>query len=177
MSAYTSLSDRFCLLLERHIQGLRVHGARATGCAPCHADRHPSFSADLEKGVWYCHTCGKGGGVKDFALLVGEPWAIASLSRPERRRVAVSIHRREAAQQAHGIRQRREEERREDLFDDWRRVNRDVAFATELLALFYRRPDLEAEFFDLAAMTERDYSEAVSQRVLLEAKLDGEVAA
>ena len=70
----TDLRLRFRDLLERHIQKLTTRGSRATGLAPCHNDRNPSFSADLEKWVWFCFACNRGGGVKDFAELMGEEW-------------------------------------------------------------------------------------------------------
>ncbi|MBI3798215.1 MAG: hypothetical protein HY268_14775, partial [Deltaproteobacteria bacterium] len=146
------------------------------GSCPLHEDKHPSFSANLSKGVFHCFSCGAGGGVKRFAELVGEPWAVARLPRSERRRVAVSIRRREAEQKAYAILRQRENNRLDEIFDGWRAINRDAAMAAELLSLFHRRPDLEAEFSDLAAQAERDYGAAVSRRVLLEAQMDGEVA-
>src|SRR5262249_21391448 len=69
-----NLASIFQDLLERHVSQLRIRGLRATGLALCHDDRHPSFSANLERCVWFCFTCNRGGGVRDFALLVGEPW-------------------------------------------------------------------------------------------------------
>ena len=30
---------------------------------PFHDDHQPSMSINLDKGVWYCHTCGIGGGL------------------------------------------------------------------------------------------------------------------
>ncbi|AGI12932.1 putative DNA primase [Propionibacterium phage PHL112N00] len=30
---------------------------------PFHDDHQPSMSINLDKGVWYCHTCGVGGGL------------------------------------------------------------------------------------------------------------------
>lgn len=175
-AAADTLSTRFLPLLERYVLKLRLRGVKVAGCCPFHADRHPSFSANIEKGVWYCFTCASGGGVKRFAELVGESWATASLSRPERRRLAVSIRRREAEQQARRILQRREDERLDEIFTEYRAVNRDAAFAAALLALFHRRADLAAEFADLAEKAERDYSAAIHQRVVLEARIDGEVA-
>jgi len=139
-----ALAARFRALLEQHVRNLRLRGVKATGCAPCHDDRHASFSADLEKCVWYCHACNVGGGVKKFAELVGESWAVAALPRHERRRVAVSLRRRDAEQKARVILERRHEERLDTISEEWRAVNLDVMAAAELLAFFSRNPDLEA---------------------------------
>ena len=87
--------------------------------------------------MWFCHACARGGGVKDFALVVGEPWAIASLPRQERKRVAVALRRREAEAKARAILENRREERLDAIFDQWREVNRDATHAVELLALFH----------------------------------------
>jgi CHC2 zinc finger len=67
-----NLHARFLSLLERHVKSLRITGNKAYGLAPCHDDRSPSFSANLEMGQWFCHSCQIGGGVKKFASLVGE---------------------------------------------------------------------------------------------------------
>lgn len=166
---------RFAALLERHVPKLRVRGPKATGCCPFHQDTNPSFSADLAKGAWYCHACHIGGGVKKFAELVGESWAIASLPRRERTQAAVSIRRHEAEQKARAILQQREDKRLDEIFVEWRETNRDAANAAELLGVFHRHPDLEKDFSDLAEKAERDYSATVHHRVLLEARLDGEV--
>jgi DNA primase len=53
-STWLSLQDRFLNLLERHILKLRIRGDKATGSCPLHEDKHPSFSADLRKGVFHC---------------------------------------------------------------------------------------------------------------------------
>ena len=70
-----ALSIRFLTLLKTHVPRFSIRGKKATGLCPFRAENTPSFSADLERGVFYCFGCGKGGGVKDFALAVGEPWA------------------------------------------------------------------------------------------------------
>jgi hypothetical protein len=49
--------------------------------------------------------------------------------------------------------------------------------ARDLLSLFHRRPDLAAEFPELAIQTEREYGEALFQCTLLEGQLGGEIAA
>ena len=73
-SGCNTLQGRFEELLATHIQRLKIHGDKAIGLAPCHEDTRPSFTADLTKCVYYCFTCGAGGGVRDFAQLVGEEW-------------------------------------------------------------------------------------------------------
>lgn len=168
--------DRFLLLLEQHVHKLTIRGARATGLCPFHSEKTPSLSINIEKGVFHCFGCGAQGGVKRFAELVGEPWPSSSLKRRERQQLAVTLHRREAEKQAVVILTRRTETHLDAVWAEWRDANTEAAQAAELLALFHRRPDLEAEFSDLVARTEREYGDAVSRRVLLEAKLDGEVA-
>ena len=41
--------------------GVRVYRRNRAGenpcCCPLHDDRHPSFYANREKGIWYCHAC------------------------------------------------------------------------------------------------------------------------
>jgi DNA primase len=171
------MKQRFADLLNRHIHNLTIRYPRAWGLCPFHEDRHPSFSADFEKSVWYCFPCGRGGGVKEFAELLGESWAIASLLRQERRRVAASLRQREAKQKACALLRQREEERLDKIFSEWREVNRDAAHAAELLSLFQRRPDLAEEFSDLAERAEYEYSQSVFKRSLLEARIDQEVSA
>lgn len=171
-----ALSTRFRSLLQRYVKKLTIRGVKATGCCPFHEDRYPSFSANLDKAVFYCHACGKGGGVKKFAELIGEPWAVASLPRQERRRVAVSIRRRDAEEKARAILQQREDARLDEVFREYRDVSRDVALAEELLALFHRRADLEEEFADLAGKAALEYGAAIQRREYLQAQIDREVA-
>ena len=40
---------------------------------PCsdHNDAHPSCSLNFVKGVFYCHSCGRGGGVLDLPVAAG----------------------------------------------------------------------------------------------------------
>lgn len=59
-------------LLAKHVVKLTVRGDRARGVCPFHESNNPmSFSASLSKGVWSCWSCGKNGGVVDFARHVG----------------------------------------------------------------------------------------------------------
>lgn len=177
-----SLTTRFISFLERHVDKLRFLGPKARGLCPLHAERTPSFSANVEKGVWYCFGCGRGGGVKDFALAIGEQWVTQSAvtthaTRRERACIAVQLRRREAEAQARAILQQRKDERDNALWSQWIVADTEASSAAELLALFFRRPDLEMEFSDLAERTEREYADVIHRRVMLEAQLDldGEV--
>ncbi len=170
-----SLQARFLSLVQRHVHKLTIRGSRGIGLCLFHPEERPSLSIDLEKAVFYCFGCGVGGGVKKFAELVGEPWAIASLTRREKARIATAIRRRDAERKEQVILQQREEKRLDEIFQEWRAANTEAAYAAELLSLLHGRPDLEAEFADLTAQAARDYSAAVSRRVLLEARINGEV--
>lgn len=171
------LSVRFLTLLETHVSRLTVRGKKATGLCPFHPDRTPSFTADLEKMVWYCFPCGKGGGVKDFALLVGEGWneTLSQRCRLERKRFAVQARRRQAEEQARAILTRRKDEREAALWVAYFEANDAASEAAELLALFQRRPDLAAEFPTLAIHTAHQYEESVSTRTVIEAQLSGDL--
>jgi hypothetical protein len=162
------LSARFLTLLETHVSRLTVRGRKATGLCPLHPDRSPSFTADLEKLVWYCFPCAKGGGVKDFALAVGEPWGTSRHSTRERRRFAVQTRRRQAEEQAHAILQRRKDTRDDALWSAWCEANTQATHTAELLSLFFRRPDLAEAFPTLVDKTESEYSDALFQRIVLE---------
>ncbi len=168
-----SLQERFRRLLERHVRKLTLRGHKATGLAPCHEDYSPSFAADLEKLVWYCHACGIGGGVRDFALRVGEPWnSTASDVRGVRARRA----RFQAERQAQAILERRAEERDIALCMQHREAHGEALAAADLLGLFHRRPDLAKEFPDLVARAEQKYGELLFRLSTLEARLNGELA-
>lgn len=169
-----ALQDRFRLLLWQHVQKLTIRGNRATGLAPCHEDRSPSFSANLEQGVWYCHTCGKGGGVKDFAQLVGEEWGS---SRSESRAAKARRARFQAEQQARAILRRRAEERDLRLCAEHRDLHEQALSCADVLSLFHRHPDLGAEFADVFVETESEYGDTLFRLTVVEAKLNGEVAA
>lgn len=65
------LREEFSTLVQSHVPGLKVAGPKATGHVPWREDAHPSFSADLEKAVWYDHARKEGGGVKEFKARLG----------------------------------------------------------------------------------------------------------
>lgn len=170
------LRERFLGLLERHVSGLRISGNRATGLCPFHDDHNPSFRADLERGVWYCFACGKGGGVRDFTLLVGEGWEnTRSESHTTRVRRAVFARRRHTEQQARSILQRRKDEKEDALWAEWCEASNEATQAADLLDLFHRRPDLAAAFPALLDKTEQEYSDALFQRSIQEARIAGEM--
>lgn len=165
-----ALQQRFVSLLETHVQKLTIRGPRAIGLCPFHLDRDPSFSADFDKGAWYCFGCGKGGGVKAFALAVGEGWGFA---RSESRAAKARRARFQAEQQARAILTGRAEARDKRLCFEHREVFAEVVAAAGLLALFWRRPDLAAEFPDLVTKTEKEYGAALFKQSILEAQLEG----
>lgn len=47
---------------------LEIKGKRAWCCCPFHQEKTPSFSIDLEKNLWYCFGCEKGGNVINFVM-------------------------------------------------------------------------------------------------------------
>ena len=169
-----TLCQRFLDFLERYVRKLTIRGPRATGLCPFHDDRDPSFSADLEKCVFYCFGCGRGGGVRDFALGLGEPWGT---TRSENREARARRARFQAERQARAILERRAEEQNKQLCTEYRGLHGDALAAADLLSLFHRRPDLAAEFPELLASTECEYGKALFQCSMLEARLDREVAA
>ncbi|MFF4528206.1 CHC2 zinc finger domain-containing protein [Streptomyces sp. NPDC001407] len=50
--------------------GLDYNPQRATGMAPCplHEDRTPSFSYNLDRQVWKCHSCQQAGDSYEFII-------------------------------------------------------------------------------------------------------------
>lgn len=167
-----TFQERFLDLRHRYVHRLTIRGPRATGLCPFHQERNPSFSANTERGVFLCFGCGTSGGVKKFAELVGEAW---ESRRGESRAAKACRARFHAEQQARGILQRRAEERDRQRCAEHRELHGEAVWLADLLAIFHHRPHLVAEFLDLAARTEHEYGEAVFQRCVLEAQLDGEV--
>ncbi|MDX1503016.1 MAG: DNA primase [Thermoanaerobaculia bacterium] len=63
---------------------LRRAGQRATGLCPLHKEKTPSFSVDVNRGLFYCFGCGQGGdAIRLHMLLTGDdfPAAIESLAQ------------------------------------------------------------------------------------------------
>ena len=63
--------EEFTSLVHAYVSNLEVTGTKAIGCVPWREDKHPSFSADLEKTVWYDLTRKEGGGIKEFKARLG----------------------------------------------------------------------------------------------------------
>lgn len=112
--------------------------------------------------------------MQDFTLLVGEEWVY---SRSESRTAQARRARFQAERQARAILERRADERDRTLCASHREAYGEMLGARDLLSLFHRRPDLAAEFPELVVRTEREYGELLFQCTVLEAQLDGEVAA
>jgi len=59
---------------KANIQKLRINSSgQALGLCPLHEDHHPSFSCNLEEGLWKCHGCEKSGNVFQLAKLLSVP--------------------------------------------------------------------------------------------------------
>lgn len=56
-------------VIGRYVQ-LKVRGRKALGLCPFHGERTPSFSVDVEKGLWYCFGCSEGGSVYNFLMRI-----------------------------------------------------------------------------------------------------------
>ncbi len=175
MSTEADYLAYFSSLIDRYVPSARKLGSNEIALCIFHEEKTPSLSINRKRGVFFCHGCGVGEGFKRFAELVGEPWAVNSLTRREKALAAVAIRRRDAERRALAVLQRRRDERLDEIFDEWRAVNLEATSAAELLRCFYRWPGLEAEFPDLAAQAGRDHGAAVSRRVFLEAQMWGEV--
>ena len=171
------LHARFRDLLEQHISGLHIRGSKAAGLAPCHDDAHPSFSADLAKCVWYCHACCHGGGVRDFAMLVGDEWAYSRkpATRRERHQRAVAARRREAEGQARRVLSDRANRQFDDLCAQHREMYTRAGWAADLFTVFRRWPNLARQFPELLEQAEGEYGDAQDALAVLAAQLDGEL--
>jgi len=54
-------------LIARHVQ-LKKSGANFMGLCPFHHEKSPSFSVSVDKQLYYCFGCGKGGGAFQFLM-------------------------------------------------------------------------------------------------------------
>jgi hypothetical protein len=106
---------------------------------------------------------------------VGEQWGTKRHSTRERARFATQARRWQAEEQARAILQGRKDKHDDTLWVAWCEANTQATQAAELLGLFFRRPDLAEEFPSLAARAESEYSEALFQKMVLEAQFAGEV--
>lgn len=58
-------------LARRYGLTLRLQGGQLRGVCPLHGGTNPtSFVVDPERGLFYCHACGQGGGLQTFRLLM-----------------------------------------------------------------------------------------------------------
>jgi hypothetical protein len=110
--------------------------------------------------------------VRDLAFALGESWGI---TRSESYAIQTRRARFHAERQARAILERREEERDKALCAAHREMYGEVLAAADLLALFWRRPDLAAEFPELLAQTEKEYGDVHFKLTVLEARLNREV--
>ena len=62
--------DMLDLLGRYGVDKIRTFGRRASGLCPFHKERTASFSADLDRRVWYCHGCSEGGDCFSFVMRV-----------------------------------------------------------------------------------------------------------
>ncbi len=49
---------------------LKPRGRKAWGCCPFHGERTPSFTVDIERGLYYCFGCQEGGSVYNFLMKI-----------------------------------------------------------------------------------------------------------
>lgn len=75
--------DEFSNLLQAHVKNIHRVGTQVTGSVPWREDKHPSFSADTAKGVWYDHAREEGGGIKEFKRRLGLPGKSPSPTRSQ----------------------------------------------------------------------------------------------
>jgi hypothetical protein len=165
--------SRFQELLAQ--QGIYPTKPRSLVRCIFHPEKTPSLSIDTERGLFHCFGCGKGGGVKAFALAVGEPWGRERHNSRARARFAVQARRRQAEEQARVILQGRKDTQDDTLWAAWCEANTEATQAADLLGLFFRRPDLAEAFPNLAARAESEYSEALFEKMVLEQRFAGEV--
>lgn len=68
-ASISELKDRIdALSLVQHYVKLEQRGGKWWGCCPFHGEKTPSFNLDVEKGVYYCFGCNKGGSVFNFVM-------------------------------------------------------------------------------------------------------------
>lgn len=166
-------NHNFTDLLARH--GITL--MRPRGMVRCifHHEKTPSLSIDTEQGVFHCFGCGKQGGVKDFALAVGESWGTTHASHRARVRIAGQARLRNMKTEARVLYQQEVDTEHHRLWARWGEAATTAREAAELLGLFFRRPDLAAAYPSLLNGTEHEYAEALWQMMLIEQQIAGEV--
>jgi hypothetical protein len=112
-------------LFGRHLDLTPLRGRRrgVVRCIFQPRDRTPSLSIDMDRGVFFCHSCGVCGGYTRFAELVGE--APARLTVPLRRGESpLAAARRATLRAARGERWASEGVQLLWRLSDWMRANR-----------------------------------------------------
>jgi len=56
--------------LFQNLNKYKVSGSQISACCPFHEDTTPSFSANIETGLWICHGCGERGNATSFARMM-----------------------------------------------------------------------------------------------------------
>ena len=160
------MREYFFSLLNKHVEQLWVRGWRIAGICPFHDEDTPSFSANVERGIWQCFGCGKTGGIRDFAIETGEKW-------PPEKWVSKGRSR--------GLRW---QSRSKPTF--WAsRDERDKTLAhcvygqremitAKLLEFFYTHPIMTQRFPDIVVTTEERYADAILKQQILFHELHGE---
>ena len=67
---FKRFSDIRLEVMTRLGQG-KKQGDEFVCCCPFHEERNPSFSLNMEKGVYYCFGCGASGGLNQLATKLG----------------------------------------------------------------------------------------------------------
>ena len=64
-------------LFRENVKGIKEtnNPEQLIGLCPFHEEKHPSFSMNIQMGLWNCKACGKSGNAYQFAKLMGVPWA------------------------------------------------------------------------------------------------------
>jgi DNA primase len=68
-------------IAKRHVDLRHAGGAEWLGLCPFHEERTPSFRVNDEKGTWFCHGCGQGGGTLNLAQKLGEVTPALAMSK------------------------------------------------------------------------------------------------
>ena len=92
MQTYGAFSLDARTLFARHLDLSGLRGDQGLVRCIFHRDRSPSLSVNLADGIVHCFACGKAGGVRRFAELVGEGGAASE--KPSRESVLQQARRR-----------------------------------------------------------------------------------
>jgi len=76
-----------------HIQNPKLRGVELTGHCPFHEDHRPSFSANIETGLWKCHTGCSEGNAEQFAKRLGVDPPTENRQETKREVVATYVYR------------------------------------------------------------------------------------